>query len=427
MSAVKLLGRVPGLLVRAEKMPSMRKFGRLFTLADQGALSLANFVLSISLIRLYSKEEFAAYSMGLFTALLVSGAYRVGVAIPVSLWGPAMFERRKAAVASLHLAVLAGIVLIAAVSLGAVVMFSKGTFWLHIAIALFGLMPLYASLDIDRVMVMRRYGVIASCMVSGLLSVALISLSITVIILRPRFEFALAGLAAIAITKSIILNNLEEHGRLHRSMAIWRVMLRTSMTWGVGGNLVSSIYMTLPQWILGLHAPPAQVAGFAAVRTPLQPVMILLRGFDAFDKVAFGRIDRSNTRGISSHATRTVMLYLAASTAFAVLISCFAGQVIHLILGAQYAEFANTLRLTAVAFAVTATAAPLETIVFGENQNKAYALHQFAGACITVVLVYPLILFFKANGAVVASMVGWIPPYFMLIKAFRRAQIADKT
>lgn len=194
------------------------------------------------------------------------------------------------------------------------------------------------------------------------------------------------------------------------------------MSWGMAGNIASSMYMTAPQWLLGTQGDVRQIAGFAAVRTPLQPLMLLLRSFDIFDKLSFGERSAHDGDIARAHQLRLTLLYLGASAAFALAAAVFARPIIDIVLGPTYEEFANTLRLSALSFCLIAVAAPLETLLFSRGRHKAYAWAQFTGAALCGAVIVPLVTNFRAEGAVLAGMIGWIPPYVILVLNMARRQ-----
>jgi O-antigen/teichoic acid export membrane protein len=402
------------LLGRLDQSPLLKRMGRLTVLLDQAAISAANLAFSLILIRVYSPADFGAYSLGLFTALAISGAYRVGVTIPLTLWPERQFEERRTAVSGLHLIVI-GLTLIIGVSVAILTAVAYGqTFWTHVAASTTALLALYMSMDVDRTMSMRRFGLVTSCLISITLSASMLTLGLAAIFTRAPLEVIVALLGALALTKTVLLNL--GGARVSKSAReVWLLMSRNSLSWGVAGSLFATGYTTLPQWVLGIQAPALQVAGFAAVRTPLQPLMILLRSFDTFDKLIFGRLDRGDHAAIAKHGDRTLRLYVMASMALVVGVFFLADPMIRLLLGETYLPFATTLKLTSASFAMIAIAAPLETRVFSQDRHKYYALHQLAGAALVAVSIVPLVRLFQANGAVVASMIGWIPPYIFLL------------
>lgn len=407
------------LLQRLERSPFVQRMGRVTVLVDQAAISAANLLFSLILIRVYSPTQFGAYSLGLFTALAISGAYRVGVAIPLTLWPEPLFKERRSAVSGLHLAVVG-----LAVAFGAMVAVGAAAtgapaFWVHVAAATTALLALYMSMDIDRTMSMRRFGLLGSCLMSMTLSALMLALGVLAILFRPPLELIIAALGALALAKTALLNM--SGARLDSAARrVWAAMSRNSLSWGVAGSLFAIGYTTAPQWVLGLQAPPLQVAGFSAVRTPLQPLMILLRSFDSFDKLIFGRLDRDDHKAVAQHGNRTLRLYVIASACLVASVFFFAEPMVNLLLGPTYLPFALTLKLTAASFALIAIAAPLETRVFSQDRHKAYALHQLAGAILAAACVVPLVRAFQANGAVIASMIGWLPPYICLLTSNRR-------
>ncbi len=390
---------------------------RLCALTDQALFSLANFVLTIVLIRTYDQITFASYGIAMFSCLLAAGLYRTAIVIPVLLWPDQVFRRRLSAISAQHLGIFfcfSGAIFITDLIMH---LQSASAFSRMVITSFFGISAIYISVEMDRAIAIRRFGPVYSCLISFMTSASMVALACAVFTFHLRYSIAMSLLFLIGATKTIGLNAVFERRVWRHALLVLRSMFSTSIGWGGIGSLASAMYMTVPQWILGIVAAPVHIAGFTAVRTPLQPAMIILRGFDTIDKIAFGRVDQTDRIAVARQSRRTVSLYVVVSASFVLLVSLFAQPIIRLLLGPEYLDFVPTLRLTGLAFFLLATAAPLETIVFGHRRHREYALHQLAGAVLCAIGVYPLVHFFKSEGAVLAGILGWIPPYIMLVRS----------
>lgn len=405
-----------------ENRPKIKRLTRLAVVADQGFVSVTNLVLALVMVRHYLPADYASYALALFLALAVAGAYRVALAVPISLWAPAQFSERRRAVSSLHLTAISLTLVLSATATIIVTLSHPEPFWHRTSTIIIALVVNYMCLDIDRAMVMRRFGTLASTIMSFASSFVILMIAASILTIHPAIELSALFIGLSALIKTLIIHGSSAKSFDKNDISIWRSIGGTSMSWGMAGNIASSVYMTAPQWLLGAQGDVRQIAGFAAVRTPLQPLMLLLRSFDIFDKLSFGERSAHDGDTARSHQLRLTVFYLAASAAFALVAAIFARPIIDIVLGPTYEEFTNTLRLSALSFCLIAVAAPLETLLFSRGLHKTYAWAQFAGAALCAAVIVPLVTNLRAEGAVLAGMIGWIPPYVILVANMARRQ-----
>ena len=394
---------------------------RVYSLADQLGFSLASFVLTLVFIRCYSKEEFAAYGIGLFAALSLAGMYRVSFAIPAALWNPQIFTLRQRAVPALHLSVVLTVLVLAVAALFFLTQAVKGS-TVYIALGFIATTTTYLSLDIDRVLLFRTRKPSQALAVSGSYSVIIMLASGCFFLLRPPFTLAMVVLSVLGLCKTTAVALLSggpdwRHGRL-----LFQRLIRTTFGWNTLGNLASTSFLIVPQWVLGIISTPNEVAGFTAVRTPMQPVMVIIRSLDVVDKVTSGKLNqRDSSDAIKQHYRRVYWLYVTISMIFCAAILIFADPVVNFVLGARYSGFVWTLRVTAILLMFTATAAPLETVVYQQMAYRSYAIAQLIGGAVGAACAFPLAKEFGASGAVTASILGWGVPYTYLLRKFAAA------
>jgi O-antigen/teichoic acid export membrane protein len=391
---------------------------RLASLLDQIVFSISNFVLTLVFIRKYTKSEFAAYGIALFATLALAGIYRVSVAIPVALWSSREFNLRRRALSALHLSVVTVILTLLVVSMLYLWQSRSGEMTMLIGMALIATGTTYISLDIDRVMLFRTRPASQALLVLGTYSCVIIIAATAFFWFHPSFAAAMIVLAAIALCKTVGVGLLSGRPDWSHARLLMQRLIRTTVGWNTVGSLAGSSYMIVPQWALGILATSAQVAGFTAVRTPIQPVMVIIRSLDIVDKVRSGQLNTKDPDSLRRHYRRVYFLYLAVCSVFAVAIFLFTEIIIKVVLTPQYEAFDWTLRLSAILLALTATAAPLETVVYQRKSYRPYAISQIIGGIVGAVSAWPLAGHFGANGAVVASIIGWMAPYCFLLKRF---------
>jgi O-antigen/teichoic acid export membrane protein len=394
------------------------KFDRIAVMFDQGFTSLGNFALTLTLVRAHSTQEFGAFGMGVITLVMLSSLYRYAFVVPVSLWPTRRFLRRIRALSTHHLIVqlLLGGLLLA--TDGLLSLAGAPVFVTNVVRACFGMSFIYMSIDFDRAAMVRIKGALFACAVSVTLSTALMAVSAAIYLHALSFATVMYLTAGLGLAKTLFVNFRPGAMAPRHARYLSGHLLKTAL-WGGTGNLLSAVYNTAPQWFLGVHSPPLQVAGFAAVRTLLQPLMVAMRSFDVVDKTAFARIDPADRSRRARRVRNSVLLYLGLSSAVALLVSLNAATLIGFVLGPRYLPFESTLILTSLYYIVTATVAPLETVTFAHGRQRQYALAQGAGAILCALATYPLVLALQADGAVLAAFVGWIPPLVLLLIDFR--------
>jgi len=397
---------------------------RLASFVDQSMFSLASFILTLVLIRAYPKDEFAAYGIGLFAALVLAGVYRVSFAIPVALWLPREFRLRRKAIPALHFIVIASVLLSLAVITLTLGLLHATELAIRVTASLAAAASVYLSLDIDRVLLFRARTPREALSISTLYSSAIMFSGVCFFLFHPPFIWAMGALTMLGLVKTVFVGTLSGYPDWSHGSRLMKRLLRTAVGWNTVGSLACSSFLIVPQWILGLFTTPSQVAGFTAVRTPMQPLMVIIRSMDIIDKITSGSLNDGDPRLLRKHYWRAYLIYLAMCVTFCVAISFSADAIVEALLTAQYEEFAWTLRWTAFLLVLTATSAPLETIVYQQRSYRSYAISQIMGGCIGAVCALPLSLHLGASGAVIASILGWIVPYGFLLQRLVRTTSA---
>lgn len=394
---------------------SSGKLDRIAVLIDQTSTSAGNFLLTLVLVRTHSAQEFGAFGLAMFTMVMLSSLYRYAFVIPVSLWPNVRFQRRIRALSTYHLGVQLLLAVLLLVAAGIEMILGAKPFVQEVTIACFGISFVYMTVDFDRVAALRLHGAWFACVNAVALGSAMLALSVLIYFTKLSFSIAMVAVGSVALTKTILVHL--RRPALRHARYVSGYLLRSSI-WGACGNLISAVYSTAPQWFLGVYAPPAQVAGFTAVRTPLQPLMVAVRGLDVVDKAAFARINPTDRARRAAHARNSAIRYFAISSMVAVLVSFNANTIISFVLGVRYQSFVTTLILTSIYYIVIATAAPLETVTFAQGKQRQYAIAQGVGAVLCVIAMFPLIQHLGANGAVLAAFIGWAPPAALLLYNF---------
>src|SRR5690606_30683115 len=91
--------------------------------------------------------------------------------------------------------------------------------------------------------------------------------------------------------------------------------------WSAAASLTYTGYNHVPLLMLGALAAPISAAAFVAARSLMQPLQILLRGFDIADKSRFAELAHSPAGAAQRAMTiRLVAIYAAIGLVFAALV-----------------------------------------------------------------------------------------------------------
>ena len=388
---------------------------RLLSVFDQSFSSLSNFIVTIILVRDYPAVSFAGYGMGLLLSLTLSGPYRTSFTLPVALLSDRKFLLRRSGIVGQHLMIVAGLAVLQVAGIATVHAFTWNVLLEATILAFVATCPIYLSVDFDRVLLFRSVGPVLAVAVSSGLSLAMLGLAGLVFLTSISFKVVMFVMGAIGLAKTLLVARLVDVPDFGHAVLLWRRTLATSVGWNTIGALSSTGITNAPLWILSFFAAPLNVAAYSAVRTPLQPLMVLIRSLDVLDKITLGKMDPSDAHAQRRRVLKTFLFYLLVSLSFASLIGFLATPTIRLFLGETYVAFGWTLRLTALAFVLHVSALPLESWIYKAGQFRSYAVAQMIGGLMAIVCAVPLSIWFADIGAVLASVLGWLVPYGFLL------------
>lgn len=397
-----------------------KAFPRVLAILDQSFVSAANFVLAVALARLYLPADFAGYGIGLGIALTLGGAYRTSFAVPNALLEERTYKVRAKGLSAQHIMVLGSIQMLALLAFFGAHCLGEGELVQASLLSLVAVVPLYLSLENDRIFALRSGWIL----LPGLLSAGMASMMAVAILCAWQFELSfftvLTLLAVTTTSKTLVASLLPGVPDFRHGVCVLRHRLRHTVGWTMVGTVASAGYSHAPQWILAMFAPTINVAAYTAMRTPLQPMQIIVRSLDIVDKVAFSRIARTNRDARRRHVKRSFGLYLGMAAALMLTLVVFASPLVRLILGERYLVFVPTLYVWGVSFVLQLSTAPLETLVYDARQYRAYAMAQLVGGATAVAIAVPLSIVGQDFGAAAACVVGLSIPYVWLLAQARK-------
>ncbi|WP_234086647.1 hypothetical protein [Azonexus sp. R2A61] len=391
---------------------------RLISLFDQLAFSAANFLIGLVLIRTYTPIEYAGYANGLLVSLAISGIYRMSFSVPVSLMGQDLFMKRVRAVPAQHALVVFPLLLISGLVVLFELFFGQRTLVYTTAFGVLACLALFMSIDIDRVVLYRFVGGSFRWLIPILTSGSVVFLVGVVYVIKPRFEIAMFGLMCISLAKLLIIAFKVGGYRWRHAIFLWRRMLKDSVRWNTFGALSAIGFTSAPQWVLGFFGGAYAVAGYAAVRLPLQPMMVLIRSLDVVDKLVFAKVFSESVELGKRKVIRSYLFYLLLSIFLGVLAVIWADEIISVVVGGKYTEFDKVFMLTVVSYILIASMPPLESVVYKIGMYKNYAMSQFFGALLSLIVTVPLVMKYSSEGAVIGGICGFLVPYSYLLFVF---------
>lgn len=382
-------------------------FIRMIALADQICFSAANFVLTIMLARHYSEIEFAGYGIGLSIALTVQGIQRNCYVVQNAVLAPEIVRRRASKV--LGEQCVAWIILVAIEALLTLLVFisTDDPFYRAIAVSTIICTLISTQLEFDRILFIKHDAYVKPFIAS----VAFLVLNGVMFFAVPYYElpyfFTMAVVGGYTLAKM---------GWLFTTVGMpdlfwgWRLAVRDFKKHFMSsfiGILGYSGHNHVPVFALGHFSTPLQTAVFVAMRGLMQPLQIIVRSFDMIDKNFF-QAKIKGAGGMRSVLLRQLAVYGFFSGLVTLGALLFGETIISLAYGEKYAGYSSILVGWCFIFTMLAITFPLETVIVRLNKLKAYNYYRISAGIVGTVLSYPLCTSMGAQGAVWASLAGWV-------------------
>ncbi|MBV9044316.1 MAG: hypothetical protein JO348_01300 [Alphaproteobacteria bacterium] len=377
---------------------------RLFSFADQAAFSLANFLVTLAAARLFRDQDLAGYGLGVSAAVILQSVQRMTLVVPAALLNDSRFSRRAPGLVGQQLMELGAVLALAASALPVVSAFPV----YHIAV-LAGMSSslVFMSIDFDRALLLRFGYHSMPMLMSGAYVVCVAGLVVFGWSHRISFAGLLVGQGVFGVLKTCCSVSLTVRPNLRHGLRTVLYNLRRNTGWPTVGTLASTSYVHLPLFILSANGSPLVAAAFVATRTPIQPLLVLIRSLDIVDKLRHG--SRSgNSSDVRKHFYQTLRLYGLVSMAFALIASVFAPTLLTILVGPKFAPFWPLLVVWSLVFVLTNAVLPMETVIYSQRNVRSYALVQVGGAVVALLSAAPLIALLGAGGAVLACLGGWV-------------------
>lgn len=380
---------------------------RAISLSDQVLFSGANFLLTIILARFFSEIELASYGIGLSIAMTLQGVQRSSYVVQNSLLVPPVFKRRARKVIGQQLVAWAFLFSLELLTIfGCSFIWGESPFFRAIAYSSVVLTLVYIQLDFDRILMIKYERFVDPLVTSALYLVVVGSMYMLIPIYHLSFEFFMVVIGLYTFLKSSWLLAIIGKPDLFWG---WRLMVRDARRYflasivGVAGY---AGYSNFPIFVLGSVAAPVQSAAYAAMRSLMQPLLVVVKSLDIIDKNFFPSHSKSkdNLRG---PFLRLFALYGGGALAMIAGMAVFGEPIVRFVYGEKYATYSDLLVGWGLIFLMLTITSPIETVIVKLNKINSYNLMRIPAGIVGVVLAYLLCADMGAWGAILACLSGW--------------------
>jgi O-antigen/teichoic acid export membrane protein len=376
---------------------------RLYLLLDQIAFSLASFILTIALARMYSAGEFGSYGIGMAVALIAQSIQRNFYIISLSLMSQRIAIRCAGGIVAQHLTVAGTSIVLAALVTFVMAAIGAGPDSLNICLSTLVCVTVYFQSDFDRAMQVKRGSY------RGALGLSIVYLLIVIAMTgfakahHVTFAVFMTAFAAICALKSSWLFFL--HVRPHWTWGL-RLLKRDWHRYGMPALLqagASSGCQHVPLMILATVSGPAQVGGFSAMRSLTQPMMLVFRSLDAADKNRIRVASRGRTAGARRFVWRTTTLYALIGSAAVAALYFLREPIIALVYQGKYQGLGGILIGWTAYSVLLGVALPIGSLVYLLNRQRPFTMWTVASGVVGVALALALCPHFGMWGAMTAT------------------------
>jgi O-antigen/teichoic acid export membrane protein len=423
----RILGTIQSALPKERSPGQALNYQGFWAIADQGVVSLGNFLTTIILARALTPVAYGLWSVifGLILFLNVLPASLIIYPLTVRL------AREDVANASLVKAGLALTALLAAPQI--LVLFTASVLVAHSglgAAAGFCLIAWQLQETTRRSLMARLAFGTALCTdaISYLGQAAALWLCARGGQLSPEIAFAVMGLTCgVAGIAQLWFLRDSWHGkpglRKHAQM-FW-----ATGRWVLGSNVLANLNIQAGPWALFLFRGPAEAAGFQAIANLIgvsHPIMLSLGNFliPAVARVRAKQGVLAARRVAISQSTRAALLLLP----LILLVLLIPRPLLGLFYGAAspYAVLDGPLRLLALTYVLTFWALSIRSFLIAvESKNQAQFLIELCGSALFIAALIPLTVRWGVAGAIVATGVSQAAKLASNLILMRQVEVHD--
>jgi O-antigen/teichoic acid export membrane protein len=386
---------------------------RVATVADQLIVAVANFGLVLAIGRAFSVEELASYGIGLSIGLMVQALQRHAITIPLMLQPDGRAVRRSGAIVAEQLIVLAIALLAAAAILFSAHAWGATSYSLLIAGASIVSLIVYVELEFARAFLTKSKQPWLLIVSASYYALASAALAAGALLGWLEYVTLLGLLGAAMLIHAAALAAIGGQFAFWHGLLLLRADARHYGGWATLATATYAGYNHIPLLLLGSLAAPVHAAVFAATRSLMQPLQILLRGLDVADKSGFSESSRDPYgRSALIFTMKLAALYALVAGLFGLAAGLLAEQTITLAYGEKFAGFGFVLIAWIPLYVLLGASMPLESLVYARRSFRSYYLVRGLASVASIVSAYPLIMWSPGLGAIVACGLGWLIAVF---------------
>ncbi|MES1155322.1 MAG: hypothetical protein ABUL48_02715, partial [Pseudorhodoplanes sp.] len=220
------------------------------------------------------------------------------------------------------------------------------------------------------------------------------------------YEAVLTVLAFAMLIHFLAIATIVSALDLEGGFRLFRFNLRRYGGWAFVATATYAGYNHIPLLVLGAFTAPIHAAAFVATRSLMQPLQILIRGFDVADKSMFSEgVARSGD--VFGHTMKLAAIYAGTGVVFGIAVGALAPQILALAYGDRFYGFGAALIAWIPVYILLSVTMPFESLIYTRKNFKSYYLIRGIASLGALVLTAPLVMQFSEVGAIAACAAGW--------------------
>jgi O-antigen/teichoic acid export membrane protein len=338
---------------------------RILLFADSLLFSVANFLLTISVARIYSERQFAAMGVALAFVLAVQAVQKALYIVRVSLMPLEAARRRRGGILAEHLMVVAGAVCCAGAVAGIGTLAGAGEQFRLIGLAAVASYLIYFQADFDRAILLK----LGSALRPALLSLSyVIATAVLGALAKWRglsFPGFILGLVVFSVGKGCVVAALV--GAWPRWRQGWRLLRLDWKRYGLPSVVGAANYAGfthVPVMLLESMSGPLEVSVYVAMRTIMQPLMVVIRSLDAADKNRFHERSGATRGGVRRVFWRTMALYGGIGLAALAVLAAAPNELILIVYKGKYLGHPELLIGWCLFALMLALGMPIQSVIY---------------------------------------------------------------
>jgi hypothetical protein len=380
---------------------------RLMVLFESALFAGSNFVVTITLARLYSADVFAGYGTSLSLVFAAQTIQRAGLITPVAILENGMFNRRKPIILGCHilLSLVSGLVVLAV--LGATAAISDRALWMAALQAAPAIMLLMFGAELERITLIKagRHAALAGLAATTALLIVVFCLALWWS--AAPFVVAMTGLTAIGIFRVLGFAYVAGRADLRGG---WRMLKISAARYS--GHATAQLFGAstcshAPVLALAALSTASSAAAYVAMRTLYQPLQVLLRSIDVVDLTRFHQ-GQANPDASLMKRYGKALLRQGVLSALPCLVLVTAGpSVVHLVYGGRFDGHLAVFALWAVIITLMNLMAVTDRFVIHAAALQRYTLAQFIGGSVVIAACILSVPRGADPAAALSAILGW--------------------